>query len=52
MHEKLADEGFRQAYIRYLNSEILASVTASASDYELAIKVMGVTAESHKTIGF
>lgn len=51
-HEKLADEGFRQAYIRYLNSEILASVTASASDYELAIKVMGVTAESHKTIGF
>lgn len=51
-HEKLADEGFRQAYNRYLNAEAPNSVIVSASDYEASVKRMSADGRTHKTIGF
>ena len=51
-HEKLADEGFRQAYNRYLNAGSPNSVIVSASDYEAAVKRICVAWRAHKMIGF
>lgn len=51
-HEKLADEGFRHAYNRYLNAEDLDMVTVTQSDYDSAIARIAPAAKSRKVIGF
>lgn len=51
-HEKLADEGFRQAYNRYLNTEESDMVTVSQSDYNAAIARIAPAIKTRKAIGF
>lgn len=51
-HEKLADEGFRQAYNRYLNAEESDMVTVSQSDYGAAIARITSALKARRAIGF
>ena len=51
-HEKLADEGFRQAYTRYLNTETARTVTVSVNDFNTALKMIQAGNKTNKHIGF
>lgn len=51
-HEKLADEGFRKAYTRYLNAEAARAMTVSDIDFNIALEMIRTSNKSKNHIGF